>query len=71
MNYSELRQCLLWPFQAKIQFESNSQLYHDRRRDLCRCGLSRRRYNLKATHNGIKRPLEAAAVVAFPGEDTI
>ncbi len=71
MNYSELRQCLLWPFQAKIQFESNSQLTLSPAANSLRCGLSRRRYNLKATHNRFCLTVFHIIVVAFPGEDTI
>ncbi len=61
----------LWPFQAKIQFESNSQPYLATFKLANGCGLSRRRYNLKATHNLLLFRPVASAVVAFPGEDTI
>ncbi len=62
---------MLWPYRAKIQFESNSQQFSDYPWDGVCCGLTGRRYNLKATHNKTKTKLNLAAVVALPGEDTI
>ena len=62
---------MVWFICAKIQFESNSQreLRHGLR--VLRCGLSVRRYNLKAIHNEIIVRTGDAPGVVYLCEDTI
>ncbi len=67
----QYNRCKLWPYRAKIQFESNSQLISCCRYCWQSCGLTGRRYNLKATHNKLHCSWCLCLVVALPGEDTI
>ena len=62
---------VVWFICAKIQFESNSQLGNIQHPPAFRCGLSVRRYNLKAIHNSRLMLLKVRRGVVYLCEDTI
>ena len=65
-----LRQ-LVWFICAKIQFESNSQRHPHNPLATLGCGLSVRRYNLKAIHNSCHCEVVQGLGVVYLCEDTI
>ena len=61
----------VWFICAKIQFESNSQPVATVTGKSAGCGLSVRRYNLKAIHNNIQPANAITIAVVYLCEDTI